>query len=349
MTMTDTSLGLEEARDALARWDLHVSARRLAPGGGTANAAVIVDTPDGRLMLRRRNPRYARADWAHFDQALFAHLRARGVPAPEPVLAPDGNGWVMHRQQLYELFRFIEGEQHRSGNARELAAAGRLLAQVHAAGAEFQPPVDKPWPRFHPPMLSRDGLRELIEHARDHDEPADRLRVLEQALALATALVDRLPDDAYRALPATVVHGDYHPANLKLVRGRVVGLFDWDWASHQPRMVDLADGLLFFCALRDAPVVAGDIWSLTSAFHIDAGRARVFGAAYRDEGGLDAADLRALPDLMRCRWLYCRVDAAQRKVEPQRRAEFVTRELDVPLACIDALEPSILDGTLFTA
>jgi len=102
-------------------------------------------------------------------------------------------------------------------------------------------------------------------------------------------------------------------------------------------------------AERDAPVVAGDIWSLTSAFSIDTERAHVFGAAYRDEGPLDAADLCALPDLMRCRWLYCRVDAAQRKVEPHRRAEFVTRDLGVPLACIDALEPSILDGTLFAS
>ncbi len=349
MTLTDTSLGFEEARDALARWGLRVGRRQLAPGSGTANAAVVVDTPDGRLILRRRNPRYARADWARFDQALFAHLRARGIPAPEPVLAPDGHGWVVHHEQLYELFHFIEGEQHRSGDARELAAAGRLLAQVHAAGGDFEPPVDKPWPRFHPPMLSRDGLCELLEHARDHDEPAERVQVLEQALGLAITLVRRLPDDAYRALPATVVHGDYHPANLKFLRGRVVGLFDWDWASHQPRMVDLADGLLFFCAVRDAPVVAGDIWSLTSAFSIDAERAHVFGAAYRDEGGLDAVDLGALPDLMRCRWLYCRVDAAQRKVEPHRRAEFVTRDLDVPLSCIDALEPSILDGTLFAS
>ena len=349
MALTDTSLGFEEARDALARWDVHVSRRQLAPGSGTANAAVIVDTPDGRLILRRRNPRYARADWAHFDQALFAHLRARGIPAPDPVLAPDGHGWVVRQEQLYELFHFIEGAQHRSGNPRELAAAGRLLARVHAACADFEPPVNKPWPRFHPPLLSRDGLHELLEHARDHDEPGERVRLLEQGLALATALVDRLPDDAYRALPSTVVHGDYHPGNLKFVRGRVVGLFDWDWASHQPRMVDLADGLLFFCAVRDAPVVAGDIWSLTSAFSIDAARAHVFGTAYLEEGGLDAADLRALPDLMRCRWLYCRVDAAQRKVEPQRRAEFVTRELAVPLACIDALEPSMLDGTLFAS
>ncbi len=349
MALTDTSLGFEEARDALARWGLRVREDQLTPGGGTANAAVIVDTPDGRLILRRRNPRYARAEWACFDQALFAHLRARGIPAPEPVPDPDGHGWVVHHQQLYELFHFIEGRQHRHGNACELAAAGRLLARVHAAGVDFEPPVAKPWPRFHPPTLSRDGLSELLEYARDHGERAEHVCMLEEGLELACTLVDRLPDDAYRALPSTVVHGDYHPANLKFVRGRVVGLFDWDWASHQPRMVDLADGLLFFCAVRDAPVVAGDIWSLTSAFSIDAERAHVFGAAYLEEGGLDAADLQALPDLMRCRWIYCRVDAAQRKVEPHRRAEFVARGLGVPLADIDALEPSIVDGTLFAA
>ena len=121
----------------------------------------------------------------------------------------------------------------------------------------------------------------------------------------------------------------------------MVGVFDWDWASSQPRMVDVADGLLFFCGVRRGALVAGDIWSLTEAFSIDESRVEGFLEGYSSDLRLTSEELRALPDLMRCRWLYCRADAARRKVAPERAAEFVARELDLPLTGIDALEAKL--------
>lgn len=342
-----TRLTVEEARDALAHWGLCVDAEQITPGSGTANASVIVGRPEGRLLLRRRNPRYARSDWTRFDHALFAHLRAHGLPAPEPVPDAAGEGWVQLGDAIYELLRYVEGQQHAAGDAGELADAGRVLARVHLATADFAPPVAKPWPRFHDPALAREGLEALLALARAQEESADRIAALAHAEELASALAERLPDDVYWSLPQAVVHADYHPANLKFRDGRVVGLFDWDWASRQPRMVDVADGLLFFCGMRDEPVRAGDIWSLTAAFRLDAERARIFAAAYAGERAPTPAERSALADLMRCRWLYCRVDAAQRKVEPERRVEFVTRDLERPLRGIDALEPEIVSGRLF--
>jgi len=342
-----TTLEFGEARDALAHWGLRVVPEQVTPGSGTANASVILDVPGGRLLLRRRNPRYARPDWVRFDHALFAHLRAHRLPAPEPVPDAAGEGWVQLGDACYELLRYVEGEQHAPGDARELAEAGRLLARVHRATADFAPPVEKPWPRFHDPALGWQGLQALVAQARSPDADAAQVAVLERALELAGALAERLPEGAYRALPEVVVHGDYHPANLKFRQERVVGLFDWDWASRQPRMVDLADGLLFFCGLRAEPVRAGDIWSLTAAFRLDAGRARVFAGAYARELMPTPEERCALADLMRCRWLYCRVDAAQRKVEPERRVQFMTRDLELPLRGIDALAPEIAGGRLF--
>jgi Ser/Thr protein kinase RdoA (MazF antagonist) len=202
--------------------------------------------------------------------------------------------------------------------------------------------VDKPWPRFHAPQDARDGLAELVEQASGPER-----ETLEEALQLAHALVERLPDDAYWSLPQAVVQGDYHPANLKFRGAKVAGVFDWDWASRQPRMVDVADGLLFFCGVRRAPLVAGDIWSLTAAFEIDQDRVSRFLAGYTARVRPSEAELRALPDLMRCRWLYCRVDAARRKVDEGRRVEFMTRSLHLPLRGIDAIEAKLCtDSTL---
>lgn len=332
MSQSTTALPPAEAVRVLKRWGIDARPRDVRPGSGTANASAIVDALRGRLMLRRRNPRYAREDWARFDHALLVHLVADGLPVPRAVAGETGRAWLDEGGALYELFEFIEGRQHREGDPRELSAAGETLADLHLSAARFQPPMDKPWPRFHDPKDLPPWLQPLLA-----ETCGEEAAVLREALEIAVALAERLPDRAYRSLPQTVVQGDYHPGNLKFRDGCVVGVFDWDWASRQPRMVDVADGLLFFCGERLSPLVGGDIWSLTEAFEIDPRRVEHFLAGYRQRIELTPAERAALPDLMRCRWLYCRADAANRKVESGRRVEFITRDLRLPLSGIDAV------------
>lgn len=331
-----TSLPAEEAVRILRRWGIDASADDVEPGSGTANASAIVNAERGRLMLRRRNPRYARTDWVRFDHELLRHLGEDGLPVPRGVCAEKGQAWLREGSRVYELFEFIEGVQHAPGDPAELAAAGETLARLHESAARFDPAAEKPWPRFHDPKDARDGLEDLIRAARGEDAAT-----LTEALDLARDLTQRLPDTAYWSLPQTVVQGDYHPANLKFRDGRVVGVFDWDWASRQPRMVDVADGLLFFCGERGGALIPGDIWSLTQAFRIDEERVERFLEGYSAVIEASPREWGALPDLMRCRWLYCRVDAAQRKVEAGRRVEFVTRDLRLPLRGIDLLEAKL--------
>ncbi len=349
MALTDTTLAAGEAQRVLAHWGIEVAPGQVSPGSGTANASAVISLPAERLFLKRRNPRYARVDWVRFDQALLSHLVGRGLAVPVAVPSRSGEPWVADGGSIYELFRYIDGDSHRSGDPIELAAAGRTLARIHRASVDFEPRVAKPWPRFHDPRDLLEWLPELLDVAGAKAESAERLSALEQALALARRLAARLPDGRYWSLPSAIVHGDYHAGNLKFRDGRVVGVFDWDWSSSQPRMVDLADGLLFLCGRRRSPVVAGDIWSLTESFRIDRGRVRAFGLGYAGELSPTACELEALPDLMRCRWLYCRVDAAMRKVEPARRGEFVARELATVLQDIDDIEADLVDGSAFSS
>ncbi len=327
-----------EVEEVLKHWRPGATISLIKPGSGTANASVIVEVADERLLLRRRNRRYANEDWVRFDHALFAHLREAGVAAPPAVKAPNGRSWLRRGDDIYELFHVVEGEAHQEGDPTELESAGRMLARIHSEAADFDPPAPKPWPRFHDPKDALAGLEELLTLAAGQQHPAERLETLECARALADDLVERVSDEAYWSLPQTVVHGDYHAGNLKFRDGRVVGVFDWDWSSRQPRMVDLADGLLFLCGRRTEPLVPGDIWSLTSAFELDFERMDAFAQGYGAIVEPELPETRLLPDLMRCRWLYCRVDAALRKVEPARRVEFVVRDFTLPLEGIDALE-----------
>ncbi|MGC9318347.1 MAG: phosphotransferase, partial [Armatimonadota bacterium] len=104
MALTSTSLTPEEAVRVLRRWGIGVAPEAVAPGSGTANASAVVDAPRGPLLLRRRNPRYAREDWVRHDHALFRHLRDHGLPAPRGVLGDLGRSWLVQGAEIYELF-----------------------------------------------------------------------------------------------------------------------------------------------------------------------------------------------------------------------------------------------------
>jgi len=363
MPLTDISLTLDEANRVLAQWDLSVTRGELTPGSGTANASVILLTPHGKLLLKRRNPRYSKEDWVRFDHSLMEHLHTREMPTPLGLPTKQGKRWARVHGHVYELYPFIEGDEHTEGDLEQIASAGELLARFQAATADFAPPCEKRWERYHSPSRIVEPFRSPLPSGALALRPEAR-ETLEVAVRTAGELLERLPDDAYWALPQTIVHGDYHPANLKFRDDRVVGVFDLDWCTRQPRMVDLADGLLFFCGRRSEPTIAGDIWSLTQGFEMDEGLVRAFGAGYASPvtggqsfrpGGMTvpgtpafptAAELRALPDLMRCRWLYCRVDAMQRKVPRERQVEFLLRDLLPPLRWLDDNESRIADGTL---
>jgi homoserine kinase type II len=51
----------------------------------------------------------------------------------------------------------------------------------------------------------------------------------------------------YDALPHLAIHGDYHPGNLKFKDGKVVGLFDFDWARMDARCFDVGVAITYFC------------------------------------------------------------------------------------------------------
>jgi aminoglycoside phosphotransferase (APT) family kinase protein len=78
------------------------------------------------------------------------------------------------------------------------------------------------------------------------------------------------PPDGQRAL----VHGDYWPGNLLWVRGRLVGVVDWE----QPRLGDLA---------KDVATCRGDLWVLFGQ-----AAAEAFLSAYERAAGRKVNDLR---------------------------------------------------------
>lgn len=317
-----------EVEAVLAHWRLKALFTR--PAGGTANASLTVVGVRGQYVLRRRNPRYCDPEQLAYDHSVLHGLAKAGLPVPKVVRAAGGTRWVEHEGRIYELHQFVEGAAFDPQDLNEVAAAGAMLARFHRATERLQPQGRKEWPRYFDPKASLKALKEARRKLRGK-APGDLQPygagvvsdVLDRLLAEAQACERRLPDKAYWALPVTIVHGDWHPANLRFADHQVVGIFDFDWVGRQPRMVDLTDGLLFFGSLREQPLDGGDIWSLTQPFRPVWERMQVFMDAYRGHMPMQPAELLSLPDMLRQRALYNRVDPMTRKVPEDRKLAFL--------------------------
>lgn len=60
-------------------------------------------------------------------------------------------------------------------------------------------------------------------------------------------LKENIKTEDSQRLPHRIIHGDYHPGNLKFTNDRVTGLFDFDWAKRGLRCFDVALAITYFC------------------------------------------------------------------------------------------------------
>ncbi len=305
----------------------------LVPGSGTANANARIATEDGAFFLRRRNPRYSAVELLFYDHGLRAHLDAKGVPTPPALPTLDGVRWRVYCGDVYELFRFVDGDVPQILDPSHLTAAGAGLSRFHSAASDYRA-NGKDWPRYRDPADIRAGL----ERMRSELVPLlghEGVQYLENKLV---ALEIDFPDGRYQALPRCVVHGDWHPGNILYRGAEVCGIFDLDWASRQPRLLDLVDGLFLFAGLRENPLDAGDIRSLTSTWLPSVERWHAFVSGYESVSKLDADEWEWLIPLVEARWLTCRFLGSS-KLPADERASYVATGLLEPLIALDSIAP----------
>ncbi len=303
----------------------------IGPGGGTANANVVIRAPRGRFFVRRRNPRYAAPDQVAYEHALMRHLAAKGIGGPLPIQTRTGETAVIDDTGVYEVQHFIEGTPFEPDNLEQLRAAGAGLAAFHAALDDFLAPVPKALPRYDDPTDIRAGYASLLSQAA-----CGARAVIEGVLSVMTKLEAEFPDAAYAALPHCIIHGDYHPANVLFDGSRLAGIFDLDWVSRQPRVRDLSDGIYYFAGQRTGALDGADIYSLTRGIQYDIPRARLFLDAYRQRrDDVTEAELRALPLVAAARWLFAKV-AGMRKVPEAERVAFALRDALPPVRWLAA-------------
>jgi len=299
-------LGNDEVSEVLGGWGTADSADQPVVAWRSPrpmSAAALVRLGGVTVFLKRhhvlvRNPAQLAA-----EHAFAAHLRRRGQPVPLVLHRANGQSVLRRGEFCYEVHQLAGGvDLYRDAvswspytSRGHAFAAGRALAALHLAAADFAAPA-------RPFAVLMNSCRLIC--AADPRAEADRLAGEGPGLAAYLA-GRRWPEDfeAYllplirraaplaRTLPGQWGHGDWHPSNLTWTsaepNAQVSGIFDFGLDNRTFAVHDLA------VALERSVVPWLD---LTAEADLDAAAALLDG--YRQVRPLTGLEAAALPRVL---------------------------------------------------
>jgi Ser/Thr protein kinase RdoA (MazF antagonist) len=294
----------EPISDAEARGVVGEDARVISRHRRWLFAVARCRTGEGDVYLKRQPPMGRDIEQLRRQHRLTNHLADRGVPAARAV------GLVEAAGLWYELHEPATGEDVYTGTDTwdpferdaHVVSAGRMLARLHAAGADFPDPT---------PQRQAGFVVQLGSVARDPAAAVERLATLRPAVAayLAnrawrgpveaayTQLFDRLRP-FLTALPQRPLHGDWQTNNLFFAGDECAGIIDFHQADHAPRLLDLAVAVERNCFFWNR-ISAGDDAAL------DLRQAELLVRAYDAETPLEPIERVVLADVLAvCQFEY---------------------------------------------
>jgi len=307
----------DEIRQIAGAFDLG-SIERITELGGTATEKFAIETARGRFVIRVRPWEFASEGRIQFDHETLRRLAAAGLPVPCLQTRQNGSTWLEHGGRIVEVLSWVEGGEFQQSDTRSIFNAGGFLAEFHRAIGDPTPVGKEGFIREdHPDLLRRyvDDAQGLAEK----ENQKSRLREVNRQLDQVKKTLD---SGWYATLPAAVIHGDFHPGNVRFRDSRISAVFDFDYMSLQARARDVGDGLMFFASRRIKGMNPDEIVSLTQAFKIDFEWAKEFLRGYQKKIALTHEEWRALPWLIRSRWLQIRLRGS-RKVPTEQKVDYI--------------------------
>jgi len=281
----------------LSHYDLGViaSAKEFARGS-RRSPKLLLRTADGRYLLKRRaqgRDRPARITFAH---TLLWHLLQKGFPVPQLLSTRDAqDSMLIHAGHVYELFEYVGGERY-DESLEQTAHAGKTLARFHRAVADFQTAWQPPPGGYHDSAAVRAGLNSIPTTIGSHDsvigQEAELLSLTQELYERYDEAADAVNTLGYPRWPAWIIHGDWHPGNMRFRNDKVAVVLDFDVTRRSPTVIDVANGMLQFSILR-----GGDDPGQWPEF-FDQTRMRRFLMGYASRVKLDRSQRRAIPHLM---------------------------------------------------
>jgi Ser/Thr protein kinase RdoA (MazF antagonist) len=223
------------------------------------SAAALVRRGAATVFLKRhhagvRNPAQLAA-----EHAFATHLRRRGQPVPLVLRRANGQSVLRRGEFYYEAQELAEGVDlyrdavswSRYTSQGHAFAAGRALAALHLAAADFPGPARPFAVLMNSCRLScaADPLAEAGRLASERPDLAAYLagRSWPQDFRASLLPLIRRAASLARTLPAQWGHGDWHPSNLTWTSAepsaQVSGIFDFGLANRTFAVHDLAVAL----------------------------------------------------------------------------------------------------------
>ncbi|MDD3681530.1 MULTISPECIES: phosphotransferase enzyme family protein [unclassified Mesotoga] len=159
---------------------------------------------------------------------LLANLVGIGVPVSAPVYARSGKSEVRIGKYIYSLFTYIEGEKADSNVSHatpEMAVElGVFTGRLHKALKEIDDD-----------QVERTNLLKSLTAALRYFSTGEFEMEFESVEDFFTDFYK-----IYYRLPVQIIHGDYHPGNIIIHEGKVSGIVDFDCATREVKVLDLA-------------------------------------------------------------------------------------------------------------
>ncbi|WP_433669120.1 phosphotransferase enzyme family protein [Nocardia sp. CA-136227] len=262
------------------------------------SATARIRLPDGREVILKRLPRTLRDAAALGEEHRFMdHLRGHGIPVPAVLRTLDLGEFAYEVQELGigsdDYAGVFSWSPYRSLD--EAAAAGRALARLHLAAADYDAPRRPPRPLLAGFSIfsSADPLAAVAHRA-----------VERPALGAFLARRDWRGDMARVQLPAYErlyplladleplwTHNDWHGTNLLWRDRDVTAVIDFGLCDRSTAVHDLATAIER-CAVDWISIRSG------GPANVRADQARALLGGYESVRALSAAERRALPALL---------------------------------------------------
>jgi homoserine kinase type II len=301
---------------------LLTDAQRVKQGFVSENWSIA--TTQGHFFVKCRPQRQGQAGLILAQHELMEYLRRHGFPAPTLIRTLTGETLLALDDRWYEIQKYIDGEPFDHDRPAHLEEAALTLGTYHSNVRGFAPAALCSLGELYTPRTVHEMLRRLGEAWKVHEDPAlaaltEDLRACADELATSFAQHGRLS--------RLVIHGDYYADNLIFSGDSIVGVVDYDKARLEPRVVELAEALIYFASSRPGQmkhiVYRGFLdWSPFS---------RVL-RGYNDSHALEREDARALPDYVGAIWLYW---STRRLVEGGPRPDHALQALQEVVSLVD--------------
>jgi homoserine kinase type II len=218
---------------------------------GWTNITVHMQTTEGDFILRIYQSGIRTRKEIDLEIETIEYLVRQGIPVAAPNKNNDGKAVLTttlgDKKLTVALFDFVSGASKPHPIAREINVMGQMLSAIHQALTDFTGSHSKKVFRFGRELAQIDTR--INRHLSGRwaygriISAAELQEMWHRDLKYLRKLGKKLSPELNQRF---LIHGDFHPGNLKFAGKGISGVFDFDNLMHASRVLDLAIALAQF-------------------------------------------------------------------------------------------------------